>query len=165
MPLFTVTKESMRNEQSFSAILDILTAQLRSRYYYARFMIYRPFIFKALHYSELMSPEDRQLAGRCLQSALLWPIAMSTCKDRKRLVPVLFAWTQNFLGVLLILRMITVNDCMGQIARDYLDANEIKDTVLLLLNWMRDMKQVDGIAEWSWNILAAMYNEVPGVME
>lgn len=89
MPLFTVTKESMRNEQSFSAILDILTAQLRSRYYYARFMIYRPFIFKALHYSELMSPEDRQLAGRCLQSALLWPIAMSTCKDRKRLVPVL----------------------------------------------------------------------------
>jgi len=90
---------------------------------------------------------------------------MSTCKDRKRLVPVLFAWTQNFLGVLLILRMITVNDCMGQIARDYLDANEIKDTVLLLLNWMRDMKQVDGIAEWSWNILAAMYNEVPGVME
>ncbi|OCL05195.1 hypothetical protein AOQ84DRAFT_299382 [Glonium stellatum] len=165
VPLFTLAEEQVPSEQSTGAILDILTAQLRSRYYYARFMIYRPFVFKALHYPEHMSPEDRQLAGCCLQAALLWPIAMAPCKDRKRLVPVLFAWTQNFLGVLLILRMITINECMDQIAQTYLDANEIKDTVLILLDWMKDMKQVDGIAEWSWNILEQMYSEVPGIME
>ncbi|OCK80798.1 hypothetical protein K432DRAFT_296919 [Lepidopterella palustris CBS 459.81] len=162
-PLFALTQESLRGESSQSAILYILTAQLRSRYYYARFIIYRPFIFKALHYPDHMSSEDRQLAARCLQSALLWPIAMYPCKDRKRLVPMLFAWTQNFLGMLLILRMITVSECMDSIASQYLDETEIKDTVMLLLSWMKDVKEVDGIADWSWPILQSLYSEVPGI--
>jgi hypothetical protein len=145
-----------------NSILDILTAQLRSRYYYAEFMVYRPFVFKALHHANLMTPEDREMAARCIKSALLWPMAMWPCRNRKRLVPMLFTWTQNFLCVLLVLRMLTVNECLHEIMERYLDKQEVEDTVLLLLDWMHDVKQIDGIAGWSWPILESLYDEPAG---
>lgn len=30
--------------------LDVVTGQLRTRFYYARFIMYRPFVYKALHF-------------------------------------------------------------------------------------------------------------------
>ncbi|KAF2497843.1 hypothetical protein BU16DRAFT_326546 [Lophium mytilinum] len=143
-------------------ILDIITAQLRSRYYYAEFMVYRAFVFKALHHPNSMTHEDKEMAARCLKSALLWPISMWPCKNRKRLVPVLFAWTQNFIGVLLVLRMLTVNECLHDIMEHYLDQGEVEQTVMLLLDWMRDVKQIDGIADWSWTFLEKLYDDVVG---
>ncbi|KAF2808702.1 uncharacterized protein BDZ99DRAFT_389599 [Mytilinidion resinicola] len=151
------TAESWRGN-----ILDIITAQLRSRYYYAEFMVYRAFVFKALHHPNSMTHEDKEMAARCLRSALLWPIAMWPCKSRKRLVPVLFAWTQNFIGVLLVLRMLTVDKCLHDIMGHYLDQGEVEQTVMLLLDWMRDVKQIDGIAEWSWTFLERLYDDVVG---
>ncbi|KAK4551249.1 hypothetical protein LTR86_011270, partial [Recurvomyces mirabilis] len=38
---------------------------------------------------------------------------------------------------------------------------EIESTIGLLLEWMRDVKQVDGIAEWSWGILEPLYDLRP----
>lgn len=162
-PLFTVKTLPSPLEQHIDS--QVVTAQLRSRYYYAQFIIYRPFVFKALHFPEQMSNEDRHLAARCLQSGLLWPIAMSPCKDRKRLLPVLFAWTSNFLSILLIFRMITVSPMLDQIAREFLDPIEVEGTVMLLLEWIRDMAQVEGVARWSWSVLRELYHDVPGVLD
>ncbi|TID15171.1 Polyubiquitin [Venturia nashicola] len=139
--------------------LAMASAQLRSRYYYTRFMILRPFVFKALHYPEQLSPEDIDYTGQCLQSCLLWPIAMNPPRDRKRLIPYLFAWTQNFLGVLLILRMVEENVTLRKISQKYLNGDEAAQTVHLLLDWFSDMRQIDGIAAWAWTVLSHLYSD------
>lgn len=137
--------------------LDIITAQLRTRFYYARFMIYRPFVYKALHFPELMTPDDVTCCALAIQSACLWPLAMAPPKNKKRLVPHLFTWTQNFMGILLILRMTTENECLKQICDERVNRDELERTASLMLDWLRDVKQVDGIADWSWNILSPLY--------
>lgn len=139
--------------------LDVVTAQLRTRFYYARFMMYRPFVYKALHFPELMTPDDCNCCALAIKSACLWPLAMAPPKNKKRLVPHLFAWTQNFMGILLIMKMCAVNDCLRTIVDEcgVVGRQEIEQTVQLMLEWMRDVKQVDGIAEWSWGILEPLY--------
>jgi len=157
--LFSIDSD-MRPPTELGNSFAMTTAQLRSRYYYARFMIYRPFVFKALHFPEQMTENDTHFTASCLQACLLWPIAMEPTKRRKRLVPYLFAWTQNFLGVLLILRMTTEHPVLRTITERYLDAVEVEQTVYLLLDWFRDMRQADGIAEWAWGILTQLYSDV-----
>jgi hypothetical protein len=137
--------------------LDLVSAQLRTRFYYARFMLYRPFVYKALHFPELMTAEDANCCAVAIKSALLWPMSMAPPKNKKRLVPHLFAWTQNFTAILLVLRMTTVNECLKQICDEQVDRSEIDKTVQLMLEWIQDVKQLDGIAEWSWRILQPLY--------
>lgn len=137
--------------------LDIITGQLRTRFYYARFMMYRPFVYKALHFPELMTPQDCDCCALAIQSACLWPLALAPCKNKKRLVPHLFTWTQNFVGILLILRMTAENECLKAICDEKVNKEDMERTVVLLLDWIRDVKQVEGIAEWSWKILEPLY--------
>lgn len=137
--------------------LDIVTGQLRTRFYYAKFMIYRPFVYKALHFPELMSDDDAEFCGLAIQSACMWPLSMASPRNKKRLIPHLFTWTQNFVGILLLLKMTTVNDCLRQICEEKVSRREMEETTFLLLDWLRDIKQVDGIAEWSWKILEPLF--------
>lgn len=138
--------------------LDIMIAQLRTRFYYARFMMYRPFVYKALHFPELMTVEDRNCCALAIKSALLWPISLAPPKNKKRLVPHMFAWTQNFMGILLILRMTTENECLRSICDEHVNRDEVQQSVSLMLEWMRDVKQLDGIAEWSWGLLEPLWS-------
>jgi len=140
--------------------VELGSSHLRSRYYYARFMIYRPFVYKALHFPDYMCEEDIHYTAQCLQACMLWPISMDPPRMRKRLIPYLFAWTQNFLGVLLVLRMTTEHKKLRSIAESNHMLDDIEKTVHLLLDWFRDMRQLDGMAEWSWNILSQLYSDV-----
>lgn len=155
-PMFSFDNTAA-NAHELGGSLAMASAQLRSRYYYTRFMILRPFVFKALHLPGSMTPEDNDYTGQCLQACLLWPISMNPPRDRKRLIPYLFAWTQNFFGVLLILRMVQENEAIRKIAETYLNFEETQQTVHLLLDWFRDMRQVDGIAAWAWTVLSNLY--------
>jgi hypothetical protein len=62
--------------------LDIMTAQLRTRYYYARFTPYRPFVYRALHLLELMTTSDSDCCALAIKSVCLWQLAMAPPKDR-----------------------------------------------------------------------------------
>lgn len=139
--------------------LDIVCAQLRTRFYYARFMMYRPFVYKALHFPELMTPDDAACCALAIKSACLWPLAMAPPKNKKRLVPHLFAWTQSFVGILLVLRMCAVNECLKAVVEEQgvVGWKEIDQSVACMLEWLQDMRQVDGVAEWSWQILEPLY--------
>lgn len=154
-PLFSHDPSAVPINHRFN--LDVVTAQLRTRFYYARFMTYRPFVYKALHFPELMTSEDAKCCALAIKSACLWPVCMAPPKNKKRLVPHLFAWTQNFMGILLILRMTTENECLRQICESHVSQDEVQKSVTLMLEWMRDVKQLDGIAEWSWRILEPLY--------
>jgi hypothetical protein len=133
--------------------LDVVAAQLRTHFCYARFIVYRPFVYKALHFPELMTANDANCCALAIQSCCIWPVSMAPPKNKKRLVPHLFIWTQNFTSILLILRMTQENRVLGQICDEHVNPNDVKRTVTLMLDWMRDVKYVDGIANWSWRIL------------
>ena len=137
--------------------LSVLTSELRTRYYFARFILYRPFIFKALHFPTLMNSHDSSSCAYALKSACLWPITMAPAKNFKRFIPHLFTWTQNFIGILMILWMTQHNDCLSQIASNYLDQDSVNNTIRLTLHWIDDVKQMDGIAEWSWQLLEPLF--------
>lgn len=140
--------------------LDIVNAQLRTRFYYARFMLFRPFIYKALHSPKSVTTDDADCCALAIESACLWPMSMAPPKDKKRLVPHQFTWTQNMIGVLLILRMTQEEGVLKQLCEGRINRDDLDSTIVLLLNWVKDVKQVDGIAEWSWNILEPLFAEV-----
>jgi hypothetical protein len=48
-------------------VYDIQVALLRTRYYQAKYMAYRPFVYKALHFPEQMTPEDAEGVAECLR--------------------------------------------------------------------------------------------------
>jgi len=82
---------------------------------------------------------------------------MGSPKNKKRLIPHLFSWTQNALSISLILRMTWEDRILRQICEDQVNQDDMKRTVALVLEWMRDVKQVDGIAEWACRILEPMF--------
>ncbi|KAL1390850.1 hypothetical protein HDK64DRAFT_297683 [Phyllosticta capitalensis] len=139
--------------------MDLLTAHLRSRYYQCRFIIYRPFVFKALHFPELVTQEDRMLIAMCIKSSLMWPMALAPPKNRKRLVPYPFAWTPNFLGILLILRMTTISSVLAEVCRLEVDQTEVMLTVQYMLEWIADWREMDAMASWSWTILEPLFRD------
>lgn len=141
-------------------VLDIQVALLRSRYYYTKYLIHRPILYKALHHPDAMTHEDAVGVAECLKSCLKWPIAMSpTCRN-KRLVPCTFFFTQNFFGILILLHLSTTVPILRRIRgnmcgeRFELDASE---TVGLYLDWLRDLKGVDAGTQWHWEILRVIY--------
>ncbi|KAL2153870.1 hypothetical protein VTH82DRAFT_2546 [Thermothelomyces myriococcoides] len=141
-------------------ILDIQVALLRSRYYYTKYLIHRPFIYKALHHPDTMSHDDAVGAAECLKSGLKWPIAMSPPCRKKRLIPCSFFFTQNFFGILVLLHMSSTVPILRRIRstlcgeRFELDAAE---TIGLYLDWIRDLKEVDRGTVWFWKVARAMY--------
>lgn len=71
--------------------VDIAVAQLRTRFYHARFLICRPFIYKALHAPELMTADDCIKCAFAINAAYLWPLSLAPPKNKKHLVPYLFS--------------------------------------------------------------------------
>jgi hypothetical protein len=144
----------------FPYVLDIQVALLRSRYYYTKYLIHRPFLYKALHHPDAMSHDDAVGAAECLKACLKWPVAMSpTCRN-KRMVPCSFFFTQNFFGILVLLHLSTAVPILRRIRgelcgeRFELDAGE---TVGLYLDWLRDLKAVDVGTEWHWEVIRVVY--------
>ncbi|RMY10018.1 hypothetical protein D0866_14540 [Hortaea werneckii] len=141
---------------------DMLTAHLRTRFYYARYVLYRPFVFKALHYPELMSAVDVEYCALAINSMCLWPSLMAPPKLKKRLVPHLYTWTQNHLGMLLIFQAIRRRDSLARICDEKIGLQRVQETTELMMDWMRDAKQVDGTAEWGWKVMELVLGKIDG---
>jgi hypothetical protein len=134
--------------------VDIAVAQLRTRFYHARFLVHRPFVYKALHARELMTPGDRAKCSLAIDAACLWPLSLAPPKNKKRLVPHLFSWTQNFLAMLLILQTCRADEYLGDICKEGgVAAEDIEGSIASMIGWLEDVKQEDGIAEWSVRVL------------
>lgn len=64
-PLFTADLDSEPTKYRFA--YDIQVALLRTRYYHAKYIIHRPYIYKVLHFPDQMSEDDVNGAAECLQ--------------------------------------------------------------------------------------------------
>ncbi|KAK0126370.1 hypothetical protein ONS95_007976 [Cadophora gregata] len=145
-------------------VYDIQVAVLRTRYYYAKYVVYRPFVYKALHFPEQMTQEDAQGVAECLRSCLKWPLTMSPTSRHKRLIPYLFCWSQTFLSILLIFHLTQHNpmlrDIRAQLCGPRFEA-DFDISVALMQDWIRDLKAVDPLALWCYKILQPLYNLEP----
>jgi hypothetical protein len=146
-------------------MVDIQVALLRSRYYHAQYLVHRPFVYKAMHQPEAVTREDAAGAAACLRACLRWPITMVPASQRKRLLPCVFFWTQNVLGVLVLLHATTAAAPFPLLARirstpalcgSHFEA-DAADTVAFCLDWLRDFRRVDTAAEWAWQLLRGLY--------
>jgi hypothetical protein len=127
--------------------LGIMIAQLRSRFYNARFTLHSPSLYLALHYSESLSSDDTRFCILALESTLLWPLSAESVSNRKRLIPYHFTWTQNAISFLCIFAIIGENEKLKEICEQHLDMQELRISVAVQLAWLQDLKAIDGIAD------------------
>jgi hypothetical protein len=137
--------------------MNMAVAQLRVRFYQAQFLIYRPFVYKALHFHQLTTAEDRIRCGYAMNTACMWPLLLSSPSYEKHLVPHLFAWTQNVMVMLCITRLCHSNSLMSEICSDSGIAKEnMQSSSSLMVKWLEDVRQVDEIADWSIKVLGLL---------
>ncbi|KAM0719004.1 hypothetical protein Q7P37_004909 [Cladosporium fusiforme] len=116
-----------------------LATHLRTCYYQARFLVYRPFIYKALHQPALMTPSDRYHCAFAVEAACHWPMSLAPPKNKLHLLPHLFSWTQNFLAILLILKFCMNQGPLSNICQENgLSENYIWDTFVSMKTWLED---------------------------
>lgn len=140
-----------------SSDVEIMIAQLRARFYNARFTLLSPFLYLTLHHSELLSSDDTQLCALALDSALLWPLSAERVSNRKRLVSHHFTWTQNAISFLCIFVMIGKNEKLKEICEHNLDLRELRISVAFQLSWLQDLRAIDGIADWAWRLMHPLF--------
>ncbi|KAL1582279.1 hypothetical protein WHR41_09169 [Cladosporium halotolerans] len=134
--------------------VDVAVAQLRTRFYHARFLVFRPFIHKVIHSSDLMDRDDRVKCAFAIDAACLWPLSLAPPKNKKHLVPHLFSWTQNFVAMILILRVCCRSEYLRDICEEFCIARDsIERTIHSMEEWLEDVRQVDGVADWSMRFL------------
>lgn len=155
-PIFAVDQGAVPIRHHFN--LDITTAHLRSRFYLARHLLHMPFLYKVLNFPELLDQDDIDCASQSLRSALTWPALMAPPKDKKRLMPYLFTWTQSCASVLLVLKMTQVNEQLKSICEGHVDPASVQSTVSIMLDWIRDVQLVDPFAAWALQLLEPLYS-------
>ncbi|OTB05460.1 hypothetical protein M426DRAFT_135847 [Hypoxylon sp. CI-4A] len=146
---------------SYPYAADIQAANLRTRYCYVKYIIYRPFIFKALHHPEQITRDDAEGVAECLKAMVKWPITMSPTCFHKRLIPCIFFWSQNLLGILLLLHLTQQVPILVRIRTTLMEAKfdqDANETVALCIDWIRDLKDTDAAALWCWEILKGIYS-------
>jgi hypothetical protein len=136
---------------------NIMMAQLRARFYNARFTLLSPFLYLALHTPGLLAGDDVQHCASALDATLMWPLATASVSERKRLIPHHFTWTQNAMSFLCIFVMIGKNTTLKRICERNLDLRELRMSVAVHLCWLQDLKAIDGIAEWAWQLLHPLF--------
>lgn len=109
------------NPTQSASSLDVTVAQLRARYYNARFTLLSPFLYLALHHPELLLDGDIQHCASALEATLLWPLSAESVCSQKRLIPHHFSWTQNAISFLCIFVMIGKNETLKGICEQHLD--------------------------------------------
>jgi hypothetical protein len=105
-------------------------------------------------------PADPELTN-VSQACLKWPLTLSPASRRKRMVPYLFCWSQNFLGILLIFHLTRQSPILRQIRQQLCGPNFEADAEVsteMMLDWIRDLKTSDPIAAWCYTILQGIYH-------
>lgn len=139
--------------------VDIEVAQLRSRFYHARFLICQPLIYKALHSPKLMTADDRTKCAFAIDAARLWPLSLSPPKNKKHLIPHLFSWTQNFLAMTVVLRMCQISDYLAEVCKEQgTSERDIESAINAMNQWLEEVRQVDGIADWGIRVVGPAFS-------
>jgi hypothetical protein len=137
--------------------MDMAAAHLRTRFYHAQFLIYRPFVYKALHFPELTTADDRVKCSYAIITACVWPLFLLPFNHKKHPVRHLFARAQSFMGMLYILRLCQQDGFMSEICSDSgITKEDIQSSSSLTAEWLEDVREVDGIADWCMRVMGVL---------
>ena len=101
-----------------------------------------------------MTADDRIKCDFAIDAACLWPLSLVPPRNKKHLVPHLFSWTQNLLAMTFVLRMCQKSDYLSDICKEGgIREADIESAISSMLQWLEDVRQVDGIADWSIRVL------------
>lgn len=140
--------------------MDVQVALLRTRFYHLKYVLHRPYLYKALHHPDGMTREDAEGAAECLKACLRWPVALSPTCTHKRMIPCIFFWTQSLMSILLLLHLSQQVPIIMRIRQTLCGERfelEASETVGLYLDWMRDLKVTDRAAAWNWHLVKDVY--------
>lgn len=152
--------EEYSSQPALALMSTIQVALVRSQYHHARYLVYRPYVYRVLHHPESLVHEDMTGAAQCLQASLKWPLTMAPVSTNKRLVPLPFYWSQNLCGVLVLLHLARQHPGLSHIRSNYCGQHfelEASETVDLYVHWLRDLRQIDATAERCWRIVQVLY--------
>lgn len=135
-PLFSPDKGRVPIIHKYN--FDIVTALLRTHFYSARFAVLCPFIYKALHFPESMTLDDTNFCALAIKSCCLWPLTMAPPKNKKRLIPQIFTWTQKFADILIILHITRKDKTLRRISESQVNLESMRRTAAQLVEWIRN---------------------------
>jgi hypothetical protein len=76
---------------------------------------------------------------------------------KQRLVPHMFTWINSSIEVLLILRMIRVNEKLRGVCEGRVSQQELDETTALILDWLEDIRQIDATGQWAWTVFEPIF--------
>ncbi|RDW87600.1 hypothetical protein BP5796_03294 [Coleophoma crateriformis] len=142
-----------------------LRAILRTRYKYAQYVIWRPYIYQVLHVQKDHSLHNIESSLIALKACTMWPLTFTAFQSQRRLVPHLYEYTHTFFGILILLHTCSLNPILGPIMKNSPAAYEIELSVNHYLSWIRDMKVVHPVAKWAWYLIKVIYKDHAIVQE
>lgn len=137
--------------------LELIKAMLQARYYHAQGTLHLVSVYRAIHHEQPISADNAGGFVAAIRSACDLSFAIEPLRGKKRLVPHQFTWIQSFTGSLLILRVVSDNSQLRALCQGAMPEGQIQRAESIMLGWLRDMIQIDGIAKWSWQILEPVY--------
>lgn len=136
-----------------------LNASLRTRFKYAEYIIWRPFIFKVMHSPQSPSSNDIERCRKAFEACTLWPLTFPIFHSQRRLIPHIYEYTHTFFGILLLLHTCSLNQFLAPLLHLVPAASVHELSIDLYLAWMRDMKVVHPLARWCWELLRLVYTD------
>ncbi|KAI9171315.1 acetate regulatory DNA binding [Paramyrothecium foliicola] len=146
---------------TYPSVTDVQVALFRTQYYFNKYLIHRPSIFKVLHYPGSVTREDAEAAAKCLTSCLKWPITVSPPSLNKRLLPLTAVWSKNLFGVLVLLHLSRQHPVLARIRATFCGQQfeyDVTETLDLYIDWLRDMRKTDVVADRYWLVVKDLFN-------
>lgn len=133
--------------------VNIGVADMQCRYYRARSLLLRPFVYQLLHDPDDRISGDDHLCAEAIRATLWWPMFVEPTRSMKRLTPNHFTWTQAVLAHLCIFATIRHDDRLKVLCEANVDLQMLRSTVAQNICWLEDLSFFDGIASWGWRLL------------
>ncbi|KAL6691381.1 hypothetical protein J3F84DRAFT_386990 [Trichoderma pleuroticola] len=116
-------------------------------------MIYCPLIYKVLHFPKNITTDDVYGVSYCLKSCLNWPLLITAPGKQKLLLPYLFYWGQNFLGILIVFYCSQMSALICSIRKEFLNEEDIQRSLDIMTSSIHGMRNKDQMAAWSSLVL------------
>lgn len=143
----------------------LLNSSLQTRYKYVMYLIYRPYIYKALHEPDTITTEDLEGCKKALWACASWPLLLPVFQSRKRLIPHLYEYSHIYSSVLILLHVCSLSRPLRALLRSKDFSTVIEQSKSDFLLWLRDMQVVHPVAAWCWRLVQVLYKEHPVVKE
>ena len=104
-----------------------------------------------------MTGDDIKYFAMAIQSISCWNLALASLQWKKRLIPHGFAWSQNIIGALVILRVAQIHEGLWEIFDRHINHDLVSKAQTSMLARIHDIRQIDSTARRGWGVIESLY--------